>query len=183
MFDLAASRRIKLVGFDVDGVLTDNALFLGMHDGQRVELKRFDVQDGVGFALLRESGIDTAWVSGRVSEATILRGNELQIPDVIQVPAQAKVPAIEALLERKGLTWEQMAFVGDDLADLPVFQKVGLPIAVANARDEVKRAARHVTEAAGGHGAAREVVERLLRSRGTYEATMTAYLARDVVTS
>jgi 3-deoxy-D-manno-octulosonate 8-phosphate phosphatase (KDO 8-P phosphatase) len=182
MFDLAASRRIKLVGFDVDGVLTDNALFLGMHDGQRVELKRFDVQDGVGFALLRESGIDTAWVSGRVSEATILRGNELQIPDVIQVPAQAKVPAIEALLDRKGLSWAEMAFVGDDFADLPVFAKVGLPIAVANARDEVKQAARHVTDAAGGHGAAREVVERLLRSRGSYEATMRAYLSRDVVT-
>jgi 3-deoxy-D-manno-octulosonate 8-phosphate phosphatase KdsC-like HAD superfamily phosphatase len=75
-----------------------------------------------------------------------------------------------------------MAFVGDDFADLPVFAKVGLPIAVANARDEVKQAARHVTDAAGGHGAAREVVERLLRSRGSYEATMRAYLSRDVVT-
>lgn len=176
MFDMAASRKIRLVGLDVDGVLTDNALFLGTHQGQRVELKRFDVQDGVGFALLRTSGIDVAWISGRVSEATTLRGNELLVPDVIQVPAHAKVPAIEALLERKGLTWDQMAFVGDDLADLPVFAKVGLPIAVANAREEVKRAARHVTDAAGGHGAVREVVERLLRSRGTYEATVAAYL-------
>ncbi|MBP9898874.1 MAG: HAD hydrolase family protein, partial [Gemmatimonadales bacterium] len=104
---------------------------------------------------------------------------ELRVPDVLQVTSTTKVAHIDALLERKGLSWEQMAFVGDDLPDVPVFEKVGLAIAVANARDEAKRAAHHVTESRGGHGAVREVVERLLKSRGSYEASVARYLGRE----
>lgn len=181
MFDFGAARRIRLLGFDVDGVHTDNAVYIGAVGGERVEFKRFDIQDGLGYALLRGTGIEVAWISGRESEATRFRGAELGIPDILQVPAQAKVAAIEALLAAKGLTWDQMAFVGDDLADLPVLERVGLPIAVANAIDEVKQVARHVTVAAGGQGAVREVITRLLKSRGEYEAALARYLGREVV--
>lgn len=178
MFDAAVASRIKLLGLDVDGVLTDNAVHIGEVGGQRVEFKRFDIQDGLGFALLRDTGIEIAWISGRQSQATALRGKELRVEEVLQVRASEKVPAIEALLARKGLGWDEMAFVGDDLADIPVMERVGLPIAVANAREEVKRVAGNVTLASGGHGAVREVIERLLASRGQFEAALARYLGR-----
>lgn len=179
MFDMGRARKIKLLGFDVDGVLTDNAVFIGDVGGQRVEFKRFDIHDGLAHSLLKGNDIEVAWISGRQSEATTHRGQELRVPDVLQVISTTKVAHIEALLERKGLSWEQMAFVGDDLPDIPVFEKVGLAIAVANGRDEAKRAAHHVIESRGGHGAVREVVERLLKSRGAYEASVARYLGRD----
>lgn len=182
MFDLARARRIKLLGFDVDGVLTDNAVFIGEVGGQRVEFKRFDIQDGLAHTILKGNDIAVAWISGRQSAATSMRGQELGVTDVLQVPSTEKVAAIEALLARHGLGWDEMAFVGDDFADLPVFEKVGLAIAVANARDEVKRVAHHVTEASGGHGAVREVIERLLKSRGSYEASVARYLGREAWT-
>lgn len=178
MFDFAASRKIRLLGLDVDGVLTDNAIFVGEVGGERIELKRFDIQDGLGIAMLRGSGIEVALISGRHSMATSHRASELQIADVLQVPPHGKVPAIQELLDRKGLTWDEFAFVGDDLADLPVFERAGLPIAVANARDQIKAMAKHVTIAAGGHGAVREVIDRLLQSRGAYDAAVARYLGR-----
>lgn len=178
MFDLAAARRVRLLGLDVDGVLTDNGVYLGALDGRTVELKRFDIQDGLGLSLLREAGIAVAWVTGRASEATAVRARELGVTDLIQVAAHEKVPAIEALLAAHGIGWEALAFVGDDLADLPVFARAGLPIAVANARDEVRAAARGVTVMPGGRGAVREVIERLLRSRGEYDAVLGRWLAR-----
>ena len=138
MLDRALAQQIRLLGLDVDGVLTDNAIFVGDVAGARVEFKRFDIQDGLGMGLLRDSEIEVAWVSGRTSDATLLRGAELRIRSIIQVKGPTKVPAIEELLAERGLTWEQMAFVGDDLADIPVLERVALPIAVANARAEVK---------------------------------------------
>ena len=172
-----AARRVRLLALDVDGVLTDNALFLGLVAGQRVEFKRFDIQDGLGLVLLRGTGIDVAWISGRPSDATTLRATELRIGDVIQAADGRKVPPMTALLERKGLGWDEVAFVGDDLADVPVLRRVGLPIAVANAVPEVKALCAHVTVAAGGHGAVREVVETLLRARGEWEPALERYLA------
>lgn len=177
----AAARRVRLLAFDVDGVLTDNALFLGLVDGRRVEFKRFDVQDGLGFVLLRGGALEVAWVSGRPSEATTLRATELGIGELIQAPDGHKIPPLADLLARRGIGWDEVAFVGDDLADLPVLRRVGLPIAVANAIPEVKAAARHVTAAPGGHGAVREVIETVLRWRGEYEAAVSRYLsAREV---
>jgi 3-deoxy-D-manno-octulosonate 8-phosphate phosphatase (KDO 8-P phosphatase) len=178
---MGRARRIKLLGFDVDGVLTDNAVFIGEVGGERVEFKRFDIQDGLAHSILKGNDITVAWISGRQSAATTLRGQELGVTDILQVPSTEKVPAIEALLSRLGLTWDDMAFVGDDFADLPVFERVGLAIAVANAREELKQAAHHVTQATGGHGAVREVIERLLKSRGTYEASVARYLGREAV--
>lgn len=175
-----AARRVRMLALDVDGVLTDNAVYLGLVNGQRVEFKRFDIQDGLGLSLLRGGPIEVVWVSGRVSDATALRGSELRISEVIQVPDGHKVPPFAALLERRGLNWDEVAFVGDDLADVPVLRRVGVPIAVANAVDEVKALAAYVTRAKGGRGAVREAVSWLLGQRGEYDGAVNRYLsARD----
>lgn len=176
VLDMGLARGIRLFGTDVDGVLTDNAVFIGEVADVRVEFKRFDVHDGLGITLLREVGIEMAWVSGRASAATLHRAAELKVTGVHQVPSTRKVEAIEAMLSKRGLSWSQMLFVGDDLPDVPVLRRVGLPIAVANARPEVKRLCHYVTTAPGGHGAIREVIEQLLRARGEWERAATHYL-------
>jgi 3-deoxy-D-manno-octulosonate 8-phosphate phosphatase (KDO 8-P phosphatase) len=172
----AAARRVQLLGLDVDGVLTDNGVFIGPVAGERVELKRFDIQDGLGLILLRIAGLPVVWLSGRSSEATTLRASELRV-ELLQVPGPRKVSAFAEILDRRGIGWADAAFVGDDLADLPVLRKVGLPIAVANAVPEVKAAAAHVTQAAGGHGAVREIVEAILRARGDWGDILNRYFA------
>ena len=177
MIEPALARRIRLLALDVDGVLTDNAIYVGPVAGQRVELKRFDIQDGLAMGLLRGTSIDVVWVSGRVSEATTLRASELRIGTVVQDAGARKVPAIEELLAARGIDWAEVAFVGDDLADLAVMRRVGLPIAVANAVGEVKAVARLVTSRSGGHGAVREAIEAVLRARGEWEAVVAAYVA------
>jgi 3-deoxy-D-manno-octulosonate 8-phosphate phosphatase (KDO 8-P phosphatase) len=178
MLDVALARRIRLLGLDVDGILTENDVFIGAIDGQRVELKRFDIQDGLGIALLRGSEIEVAWITGRVSESTLIRAKELKITSVLTVPAHSKVPAVEGLLAEKGIDWSQMAFVGDDIADIPVLERVGLPIAVANARPEVKAVCQVITAATGGHGAVREVIDLLLHARGEWDASLTRFFAQ-----
>lgn len=171
-----AARRVRLLALDVDGVLTDNAIYLGLVAGERTELKRFDIQDGLGLVLLRLAELPVALVSGRPSEATALRAAELRLPHVLQVPGPRKVRALGALLAERGIGWDEVAFVGDDLADLPVLRRAGLPIAVANAVAEVKAAAIHVTSAPGGSGAVREVVETILRARGEWDIIIERYL-------
>jgi len=171
-----AARRVKMLALDVDGVLTDNAIYLGLVGGQRVEFKRFDIQDGLGLGLLRGGPIEVVWVSGRISDSTTLRATELRISELIQVPDGHKVPPFAALLERRGLSWDQVAFVGDDLADVAMLRKVGVPIAVANAVPEVKALAMHVTGAEGGKGAVREAVSWLLTQRGEYESAVNRYV-------
>jgi len=177
MIEPALARRIRLLGLDVDGVLTDNGVYLGPVDGQPVELKRFDIQDGLGHVLMRTAGLPVVWVSGRHSEATTLRARELKVEEVLQVPGPRKLEAVGALLERRGIRWEEMAFVGDDLADLQVLRRVGLPIAVSNAVAEVKAVASFVTRAPGGHGAVREVIEALLRARGVWSEMLERYFS------
>ena len=168
---------MRLLGLDVDGVLTDNGVFIGPIAGQRVELKRFDIQDGLGLILLRTAGLPVVWLSGRSSEATALRAAELRVEELLQVPGPRKAAAFADVLQRRGIEWEEAAFVGDDLADLPVLRKVGLPIAVANAVPEVKAVGAHCHSAAGGHGAVREVVEALLRARGEWADTLARYFS------
>jgi 3-deoxy-D-manno-octulosonate 8-phosphate phosphatase (KDO 8-P phosphatase) len=180
MIDAALARRVRLVGLDVDGVLTDNGIYVGPVDGQPVELKRFDVQDGLGQVLLRTAGLPVVWVSGRHSEATSVRARELRVEEVLQVPGPRKLEAFGALLERRGVGWDEVVFVGDDLADLQVLRRVGLPIAVANAVSEVKAVAAYVTRAQGGHGAVREVAESLLKSRGVWVDLLARYFADQV---
>src|SRR5918992_1625027 len=170
-----AARRVRLLGLDVDGVLTDNGVYIGPVAGDRVELKRFNIQDGLGLILLKTAGLPVVWVSGRSSEATSLRAAELRVEELLQVPGPEKAAAFEQVLERRGIAWEEVAFVGDDLADLPILRRVGLPIAVANAVTEVKQVAAYTTQASGGHGAVREVVEALLRARGEWTAILERY--------
>jgi 3-deoxy-D-manno-octulosonate 8-phosphate phosphatase (KDO 8-P phosphatase) len=171
----AAARRVRLLGLDVDGVLTDNGVYIGPVAGSRVELKRFNIQDGLGLILLKTAGLPVVWVSGRDSEATALRASELRVDELLQVPGPRKAAAFEQVLVRHAVGWDEVAFVGDDLADLPILRRVGLPIAVANAVTEVKHVAAYVTQATGGHGAVREVVELLLRARGEWADILERY--------
>jgi 3-deoxy-D-manno-octulosonate 8-phosphate phosphatase (KDO 8-P phosphatase) len=175
MIDPAIARRIRILGLDVDGVLTDNGIFVGPVDGEVVELKRFDIQDGLGQVMMRTAGLPVVWVSGRHSEATTARARELRVEEVLQVPGPKKLEAFGALLERRGIAWADAAFVGDDLADLQVLKRVGLPIAVANAVAEVKAVAAYVTTARGGHGAVREAIEALLHARGEWADLLVRY--------
>ncbi|HEX2666973.1 MAG TPA: HAD hydrolase family protein [Gammaproteobacteria bacterium] len=154
--------RIKLVVFDVDGVFTDGSLYYGP-GGE--ELKVFNVQDGQGVKRLLAAGIDAAVISGRDSAAVTRRMRDLGITHVFQGD-EDKLPVLERLLKKLGLTLEQAAHVGDDLPDLPLFQRVGLAVAPANAMPVIKAASHHVTAAAGGSGAVREVCDLLLTAQG-----------------
>ncbi|MEZ4414695.1 MAG: HAD family hydrolase [Gemmatimonadota bacterium] len=168
--------RVQLVVFDVDGVLTDGAIYVGMgQDNKPVELKRFDILDGLGITLLIAAGIEVALVSGRDSNATRLRAAELGVAEVHHVDGARKVPVIEELLRRRGLEWEHVAFLGDDLPDLPALRRVGLPAAVRDASPEVQALALWTGTRPGGRGAAREFAEALLRARGVWSAVVEEY--------
>ncbi len=178
--DAAKAARVRVVVLDVDGVLTDNGIWIGPVAGQRVELKRFDIQDGLGMRLLSSAGLPVFWVSGRHSEATTLRAHELRVDELLQVPGPEKLEALQGLLTRHGLAWEEVAYMGDDLADLRVMRKVGLPIAVANAVPEIREVALGVTTAAGGHGAVREFIDALLQARGVWPEMLERYFTDPV---
>lgn len=174
MLKPALARRLKLVGFDVDGVLTDGGLYVGESADHPVELKRFHIQDGLGIKFLRQAGLAVVLASARRSEATAARGRELKVDEVVQ--DNPKLAPFATLLARRGVTWDECAFVGDDLPDLPVLTRVALPIAVANAVPEVKAAAAFVTRRAGGDGAVREVAETILKARGVWKDLLRQYL-------
>jgi 3-deoxy-D-manno-octulosonate 8-phosphate phosphatase (KDO 8-P phosphatase) len=167
--------RVRIMALDVDGVLTDNGIWIGPIAGVRVELKRFDIQDGLGVRLLHAAGIPVIWVSGRHSEATAMRAEELRVDELLQVPGPRKLDGLGEVLTRRGVAWEDVAFVGDDLADLQVMRRVGLPIAVANAVPEIRAVADCVTSAPGGHGAVREVADALLKARGVWPEMLERY--------
>lgn len=175
--DPTIARRIKLVCFDVDGVLTDGGIFLGDDAGARVELKRYDIQDGFGIKMLQQAGILTAIVTGRESESVALRAKELSVDDVVQDRQARKVPALRRILERRGVDWSEVAFVGDDIPDIGVMRLVGLPVAVENASFDAIHVAKIRLEKRGGHGAVREFVELLLRARGEWDALVEQYVA------
>lgn len=173
-----AAGQIRLVGLDVDGVLTDGGVVLAADGaGQRIEAKRFHIMDGLGIQLLRESGIEVAIVTGRVSGAVELRAEELGITECHQDSGTPKVTVVAGLLNRLGLDWNEVAFIGDDLPDLPVLRRVGLSVAVANAAPEVRAEAQWVCERRGGDGAVREFAEALLGQRGAWATAVNRYLA------
>ena len=176
MLDAKLAKRIRLVGFDVDGVLTDGGIYMGVAGDHPVEFKRFHIQDGLGVKLLRDAGLVVVFASARRSEATDVRGRELKVDEVIQ--DNPKLPAFGALLARRGIDWNECAFVGDDLPDLPLLKRIGLPVAVANAVPEVKAVAAFVTATPGGQGAVREVAETILKARGEWQRLVTAYLEK-----
>jgi 3-deoxy-D-manno-octulosonate 8-phosphate phosphatase (KDO 8-P phosphatase) len=174
--DPGLAKRIRLVAFDVDGVMTDAGVYMGVAGASRIEMKKFSTQDSVGIKLLMAMGIEVAIVSGRVSEATAVRASELGIKEVIQVPEARKVPPFRALLERLGVELEEVAFVGDDLPDIPVMRLVALPVGVGNAVAEVQTGAKFSTQRCGGDGAVREFAEALLKARGEWEHAVNQYL-------
>jgi len=144
---------------DVDGVLTDGRI---MRDGLGHELKSFDVKDGHGIVMVHRAHIKTALISGQESEATARRAKELGIEFVFQ-KVWNKLEVYERILTDTKLTHEEVAYVGDDLIDIPILRRVGLAVAVANAVDEVKAVAHLVTQCSGGEGAVREVTELILK--------------------
>lgn len=164
--------RIKLVAFDIDGVMTDGGLHYTDDGG---ELKTFNVQDGLGLVLMRRAGFELAIVTGRTSGVVEARAADLGICHVYQGVANKRV-AVEGLLEKLGLDWAECAFMGDDLIDLPVMTLCGLALAPANARLIVKEHAHAVTDAAGGKGAVREAVEFILQAQGKLTAAFAPYL-------
>ncbi len=154
--------RVRLAVFDVDGVLTDGRLYYGA-GGE--ELKIFHVHDGQGLKRLQAAGVTLAVISGRDSAAVTRRMQDLGIEHVFQGD-EHKLPIFERLLKKLGLMPEQAACVGDDLPDLPLLQRAGFAVAVANAQAPIREAAHYVTTARGGRGAAREICDLILTAQG-----------------
>ncbi len=167
----ARVERIRLLGLDVDGVLTDGRLIY--HD-DGTESKAFDVRDGHGIKMLKQAGIETVLVSGRNSPLVGKRAADLGINEVVQ-GVRDKVPILEKLLSERGLKFEEVAFVGDDVVDLTVMNRVGFAIAVADASEHLFDTAHYVTLAPGGRGAVREVAELILGVQEKWKEVASAY--------
>ena len=169
---LERASRVKLAIFDVDGVLTDGSLFIG-DDGQ--EYKAFNSRDGHGMVMLRQTGFTLAIITGRSSEVVRIRMASLGINHLYQGILD-KLAAYEELKQSLGLTDEAIAYVGDDVVDLPVLRRAGLAVAVADAHPLVYRHAHWQTRCPGGRGAARDLCELIMEAQGTLEAMMARYL-------
>jgi 3-deoxy-D-manno-octulosonate 8-phosphate phosphatase (KDO 8-P phosphatase) len=157
--------RIRLLLVDVDGVLTDGHIYLqSLPDGTATEMKVFSAHDGAALKLARLAGLRTGLITARGSAAVARRARELEMDFVYQTP-DVKLNAYREILHRAGLRSHEVAYVGDDLSDLPLLARVGLAVAVANAVPEVRKAAQFITEQSGGAGAVREVVELVLKAQ------------------
>ncbi len=162
---------IKLLLLDVDGVLTDGGIYIDNHG---VETKRFDVRDGQGITLLRRAGVEVGFITGRFSKIVRVRARELGV-GIIYQSVQNKARAYERIKQKSRVADESVAYVGDDLADVPILRRAGLAIVVRDARREVRPYADYVTQAKGGRGAIREVCELLLKAQGLWEELTRAY--------
>jgi 3-deoxy-D-manno-octulosonate 8-phosphate phosphatase (KDO 8-P phosphatase) len=170
------ARRVRLVVFDVDGVLTDAGVYLGLTpQGDTIELKRFNIQDGLGMKLLERVGLRVAIISGRRSAANRTRAAELGIEFHEDDLAQ-KLPVVHGIMEEMGISWEEVSMLADDVPDLAVFGHVGLKAAVANAVPVVASMADWRTRRTGGHGAAREFCDALLAARGQLDEVVEEYV-------
>ena len=169
--------KIKLLLMDVDGVMTDGRLYnIPGPDGNMVETKGFDSQDGIALQWLSWKGIKTGLISGRVSPATVERAKQTKFSYVYQGHIE-KIPILEEILRDAGVDASEVAYIGDDLTDAVVMRRVGLPVATANARPEVKKQARYVTTQPGGQGAVREVIELILKAQGLWDEILKKYNA------
>jgi len=169
----ARARKIRLLVMDVDGVLTDGRMVLS---DRGEELKMFHTHDGIGLVLAHRAGLATAMVTGETSPIAKARGEKLGVGTVV-LGARRKGEVVEALLAERGLAADALAYIGDDLLDLPALQRAGLALAPADAVHDVRAAAHVVTRAAGGHGAVRECVELLLRAQGVWDAVLRAFVS------
>lgn len=168
---LERARKTRLLMMDVDGVLTDGRI---IQDGHGHELKVFDVKDGHGIVMAHRAKLRTALISGRESETIRRRAEELGIELVFQ-KIWNKLEVYEKILVDTELTHDQVAYIGDDLIDIPLLRRVGLAVAVADAVDEVKAAAHLITQRPGGQGAVREVIELILRAQGHWDSLIERY--------
>jgi 3-deoxy-D-manno-octulosonate 8-phosphate phosphatase (KDO 8-P phosphatase) len=177
LIDPKLARSIRLVGLDVDGVLTDGGIYLGDVGGTSMEFKRYEIQDGIAVHFLREAGIRVAIVTGRVSESVRIRAAELEVDDLAQDAQARKLPAFRRILERHDILPEETAFVGDDFPDMAILRTVGLPVAVGNAVPEIRKVCKLQLERHGGRGAVREFTELLLKARGEWNEVVERYVA------
>jgi 3-deoxy-D-manno-octulosonate 8-phosphate phosphatase (KDO 8-P phosphatase) len=195
----ARAKKIKLILFDVDGVLTDGTIWLfpapaGAEQANKkamdaaadgggyaisstsiIEAKGFHAHDGTGITLARLAGLKTGIITKRISETVALRARDLKVDHVLQGQAD-KSAALDRILKAEGFTADEAAFLGDDIVDLPVMRRCGLAIAVPNAREEVKDESHFITDHEGGRGAARDAVEYILRAQGRLDEVVNAYL-------
>jgi 3-deoxy-D-manno-octulosonate 8-phosphate phosphatase (KDO 8-P phosphatase) len=170
------AREIKLILFDVDGVLTDGAIIVHPNpDGTATEVKHFSAHDGLGVSLARLAGLRIGWVTKRNSATVSVRARDLKIEFLYQGQSH-KMQAVEEILVKAGLTMPQVAYVGDDIVDLPVMRLAGLAIASANARPQVKAAAHWVTPHAGGQGAGRDAIDFILAAQELLDDVIEQYL-------
>lgn len=192
----ARAKKIKVILFDVDGVLTDGTIWLfpapsgeksaimaategrssEVPSANLIEAKGFNAHDGTGITLARLAGLKIGIITKRKSETVALRARDLKIDLVYQGQAD-KSATLDAIMAREGVTAKEVAFVGDDIVDLPIMRRCGLAIAVRNSRPEVLKEAHHVTRNAGGHGAARDAIEFILRSQGRLNKILRDYIA------
>lgn len=167
------AKNIRLVAFDIDGIMTDGGLYLS-DAGE--EFKRFNSLDGHGLKMLKASGVQLAIITGRTSRCVELRAKNLGIPHLFQ-GVENKLVAMQALLSQLDIPAEQAAFMGDDVVDLPVMRRVGLAISVPDAPFVVHKHAHYITQRRGGQGAVREACEWLMAAQGTLDAQLAPYLA------
>ncbi len=180
---LARARKIKLFLMDVDGTLTDGGVCListTAHDGAQpppvTEMKIFSAQDGQGLSLAHTMGIQTGFITGRSSPAVAKRAEELKVT-FVYLGQKKKTQAFEECMQKAGVTEEEVAYLGDDLPDIPLAQRAGLGVCVADGAPELAAVCHFTTRRGGGHGAAREVVELILKAQGRWEEAVPKALA------
>ncbi|MEE9464780.1 MAG: HAD hydrolase family protein [Candidatus Neomarinimicrobiota bacterium] len=171
--DLARIKVVKAVFTDVDGVLTDGSIYVGSN-GE--ELKRFTVEDGVGASLARQAGLTLAFISGRKSDATLARAKQMRVEEVYQGYLN-KLEPFEFLLNKLHLQPEEVAYIGDGFIDMPLLERVGVPVSVPNAAPIVKDLAMYITSCSGGQGVLAEVVQWILKNQGRLEEVLTGIRA------
>ena len=162
--------KVKLFLTDVDGVMTDGAVYVGLQG----EMKRFDIQDGLSLRMLQMCGIRVGWISKRPSPVTQLRAQELKI-DFLAQDLGGKMPAARKVLSETGLQFEQVCYVGDDVVDLALLKAAGTAVGVPNAVAEVKEIVHYITRASGGHGAIREIAEMILKAQNKWASVVEHY--------
>jgi 3-deoxy-D-manno-octulosonate 8-phosphate phosphatase (KDO 8-P phosphatase) len=168
---LERAKKIKAMFFDIDGVLTDGRIVLGNYGD---ELKFFDIQDGHGIVMLGRVGIKTAFITGRKSRINVRRAKELKVGKIYQ-NAIDKLKVFEKAVRKFKVSPEEVCYIGDDLIDIPVLSRAGLAVAVKNAVPEAREKAHYVTEREGGRGAAREVIDLVIKAQGKWEEVTRRY--------
>jgi 3-deoxy-D-manno-octulosonate 8-phosphate phosphatase (KDO 8-P phosphatase) len=177
------ARRVKVLLYDVDGVLTNGDITIippldGNPEGRATEIKSFSAHDGMGIGIARLAGLSIGWVTKRNSQVVSIRARDLKIDHVYQGQSN-KVDALNKIIAAESCTLDEVAYVGDDIIDLPVMRVVGFAIAVANGRPQAKAAAHYITPNLGGHGAGRDAIDFILNAKGILDQTIEQYLDAD----